>query len=367
VLFIESLRRVQNSDPGFDASHLATMRLSASTNGLGPAQALQFYQNAIDRMSALPSVQTASFSTISPLGGGLGGMQRSIHVEGFDTTPQGTLVVTNFVGPRYFETLGQRILNGRDFGVSDTPSAQAVAVVNEALAKRFWPGQNAIGKKLSFTVDPTARVVVGVVSDAKMFSLTDDSSACVYVPLLQTFMPQVSLLVKTSGDPLRVLSGMRTELQRLDRSVPIGASLTLTEIINRSLWAQRLIAGLLAAFGVLALMLAAVGVYGLTSYSVSQKTNEIGIRMALGAKPADVVRNIVSQGMLLVVPGLIIGSALSLIAGRLASSLLFGITSAHLPAYLLAALILTTVALLACYMPARRATKVDPLLALRHE
>jgi predicted permease len=367
VLFIESLRRVQNSDPGFDAHHLATMRLSASTNGLGPAQALQFYQNASDRISTLPSVQAASFSTISPLGGGLGGMQRSIHAEGFDATPQGTLVITNFVGPRYFETLRQRILNGRDFAISDTAGAQPVAVVNEALAQRFWPGQDAIGKRLSFTVDPTARVVVGVVADAKMFSLTDDKAACVYVPLLQTFMPQVSLLVRTDGDPVRVLGGMRTELQRLDRNVPIGASLTLTELINRSLWAQRLIAGLLAAFGVLALMLAAVGVYGLTAYSVSQKTNEIGIRMALGAKPGDVVRNIVSQGMMLVVPGLIIGSALSLAAGRLASSLLFGITSAHFPAYLMAALILTVVALFACYMPARRATKVDPVLALRHE
>jgi putative ABC transport system permease protein len=180
-------------------------------------------------------------------------------------------------------------------------------------------------------------------------------------------MPQVSLLVRASGDPRLVLSGMRSEIQKLDRSLPLGAALTLTDMIGRSLWAQRLIAGLLAAFGLLALLLAAVGVYGITSYSVSQKANEIGIRMALGAEAKDVVLNIVSRGMVLVAPGLLAGSVLALAASRLASSLLFGITTTHIPTYVLAGLILVTVALLACYVPARRATKVDPVLALRHE
>jgi predicted permease len=366
-LFLESLRRVQDVDPGFDARHIATVRLGAATNGFSPAQGLQFYQSAIDRVSALPSVQAASVSTISPLGGGLGGFQRSMYPEGHESTPQGVLVLTNFVGARYFETLGLRVLNGRDFSTNDRDISQPVAIVNESLASRFWPGQNAVGKRISFTVDQAQRVIVGVVADAKMFALTDDRMASVYLPLWQTYMPQVSLLVKTSGDPRTVLSGMRSEVQRLDRNLPLGGAFTLSDVINRSLWAQRLIAGLLASFGILALMLAAVGVYGITSYSVSQKTNEIGIRMALGAEARNVVGNIIYQGMILVLPGLLVGSVLALLTSRLASSLLFGITSTHIPAYLLAALILTVVALLACYMPARRATRVDPVLALRHE
>jgi len=366
-LFIESLRRVQDAGTGFDTNHLATLRLSAATNGFTPAQALQYYQNAIDRVSTLPSVQSASLSTISPLGGGLGGFQRSVYPEGHNSTPEGVLLLTNFVGPRYFETLGLRVLNGRDFTINDRDGSQPVAVVNEALASRFWPGQNAIGKYLSFNVSQAKHQIVGVVADAKMFALTDDKAACVYLPLWQTYMPQVSLLVRTSGDPRSVLSGIRSEVQRLDRTVPLGAAFTLSDTINRSLWAQRLIAGLLAAFGLLALLLAAVGVYGITSYSVSHKANEIGIRMALGADARDVVGNIIYQGMILVIPGLLLGSALALVASRLASSLLFGITSTHVPAYLMAALVLTVVALLACYLPARRATKVDPVLALRHE
>jgi predicted permease len=367
ALFIESLRRVQDADPGFDAKRVATLRLSAATNGLSAAQGMRFYQNAIDRMAALPSVQSASISTISPLGGGLGGFQRSMYPEGQETTPQGVLVLTNFVGPRYFETLGLRVVNGRDFAATDRLDSQPVVVVNESLASRFWPGQNAIGKRVSFNTDQTQRVIVGVVADAKIFALTDDRMACVYLPVLQVYMPQVSLLVRSGGDPRVLLSGMRTEIQRLDRDLPLGGAFTLLDTINRSLWAQRLIAGLLATFGVLALLLAAVGVYGITSYSVSQKVNEIGIRMALGAEARDVVFNIIFQGMGPVIPGLLLGSGLALVSSRLATSLLFGITATHIPAYLLAALILTVVALLACYMPARRATKVDPLLALRHE
>jgi putative ABC transport system permease protein len=275
--------------------------------------------------------------------------------------------LTSNIGTRYFETAGVRLAEGRDFTPADREGTALVAIVNESFARRFWQGASAIGRTIRFVTDKEQRQIVGVAADTKFTTLTENPRGAVFIPLRQEYIPQLTLLVQTGGDPRPLLGAIRTEVQALERNLPLGNAMAVEEAVARSMWAQRLIAGLLAVFGGLALLLAAIGVYGLTAYAVTQRTNEIGIRLALGAQPREVMWTIVMQGMVLVVPGLLIGLGAALASSRIASSLLFGIGAAHPPTYLISAVLLALVAGLACLVPAMRAAKVDPLIALRHE
>ncbi|MBI3683805.1 MAG: ABC transporter permease [Acidobacteria bacterium] len=363
-LFIESLRRLQQVDPGFEAQHLAATRFDIGSAGYKKEQGLAFYRQLLERITRIPSVRAASLSSIHPFA--TGGYLRAVRVDGQNAAARPVMVLQNNIAERYFETAGVRLLEGREFLPADDANGRRVVIVNQSMARRLWAGENATGKRVWLSGDTEPREVVGVAPDMRFFTLSEEQMACVYAPLPQDYLPLVTLLVRTHQDPRPALGMIRGEIQQLER-LPLGPVRTVEEQIGRSLWAQKLIAALMAIFGLLAVLLAAVGVYGLTSYSVAQRTSEIGLRMALGARPGDVLSTIVGQGMSLVAPGVALGLVAAAALGRLISSLLFGVSSGHVPAYLAAAALLALVALAACWLPARRATKVDPVLALRHE
>jgi predicted permease len=256
---------------------------------------------------------------------------------------------------------------GRVFNDLDKKDTTPVAVINEAMARHFWPDQDPIGKRFHFFGETQLLEVVGIVSNTVINQIGEDPQPLVYLPLTQDYTPAATLQVRTSGDPRAAVATVRGQIQSLDRNLAITNVQTIEEVLNQGLWAPRMAAVLLAFFGVLALILAAIGVYGVLSYSVNQQTREIGIRMALGARPAAVQRWVVSQGFRLAAAGLLIGLIAGLIVMRFVSSLLFGI-SAHDPiTFGVVVLILGIVAFLACYVPARRASRVSPLVALRYE
>lgn len=364
-LFIESLNRLQDIDPGFETERLLVMRLNTASAGYTKQQSMQFYERLLDRLQSIGMVKSVSLSNLGPLRAG--GYLRATHPDGSGVSPRGVQVLTNSVAPRYFETASIRLLEGREFTPVDREQSPPVVIVNSAVARRFWPGVSPIGKTLRFTGDTVPRTVVGLAADTKFFSLSEAVRPCIYLPLWQEFLPDVSLLLHTEGDPHMLLGSVRDAVLGMERNLPLGAGSAVRDLMERSLWAQRLIAGMLGVFGFLALVLAAVGVYGLSSYAVSQRTSEIGIRMALGASSRDVLRGIIANGMILVIPGVVLGVAAALASSRVAANLLFGIKATHVPAYLSAAFLLTLVALVACLIPARRAARVDPMLALRHE
>ncbi len=364
-LFLESLRRASQFDPGFESERLATVRLNLASEGYSKQRGLEFHRRLQERVGSLPSVRLASVSSIDPMA--TGGFLRNMFIEGRDPSAPPTLMLMNAVGLRYFETAGIRFVEGRDFTSSDRESTPMVVIVNESFARRYWPGKTAVGQRIRFSGDAAPREIVGIAADSKFFTLNEENRACVFIPLLQEYLPVVTLLVRTEGAPDAVLGSIRSEIKRLDAGIAIPRIYTIGWLIRNSLWPQLTLAALLGIFGLVGLALAAVGVYGITAYSVSQRVSEIGIRLALGAGGGDILRLIVGQGMLLVVIGAAAGAGASLASGRIAAGLLFGVGASHPPTYILAALILLLVALIACLIPARRAMKIDPLHALRHE
>jgi predicted permease len=242
-----------------------------------------------------------------------------------------------------------------------------VAVIDEAMVKQFWPNADPLGKRFHFFGEPALREVVGVVKNTVVNQIGEEPQPIVYLPITQDFAPAATLQVRTTGRPESVIGTVRGQLQSLDTNVAITNVQTIQEIMRQGLWAPRMGAGLLTVFGGLALILAAVGVYGVLSYSVSQQTREIGIRMSLGAQQSEVLRLVIGQGFRLAVAGVALGLLAALGMMRVLSSLLFGV-SAHDPVtFGGVSLVLVTAAILACYIPARRATKVDPIIALRYE
>ncbi|MBI4904441.1 MAG: ABC transporter permease [Acidobacteria bacterium] len=363
-LFVESLRRLQSMDPGFDTQHLALSRLDLVPAHLSKEQGLELYRTVMEKMNATPGVRAASLSSIHLLGSG--GFLRGYHLEGQDLSARGSLVLMSAVWPRYYEAAGIRILQGRDFQPGDRESAPKVVIVNEAMAKKSFPGQSAVGKRIKFA-EGGWREIVGVVADTKFFSMTEETRTCVYIPLAQEYLPQATLVASAEGNPRQLATAVDQAMGQANRAVTYSRVHTVEDQIGRTLVSQRLGAGLLAVFGLLALLLAAVGIYGLTAYAVTQRSGEIGIRMALGATQGDVLKLFIGQTMLLVVPGLLLGAATSAAFSRLASNLIFGLSTLHPPVYLGATALLAAVAVFACYIPARRATKVDPVTALRQE
>ncbi|MGC2089369.1 MAG: FtsX-like permease family protein, partial [Candidatus Acidiferrales bacterium] len=365
-LFIHSLRNAQQINPGFEVHHEMIMFLNPGAEHYAQPQAEAFYRDAIQRLDALPMVAGAGLTDTPPFGGGL---QRTTFTDGVDATDprNGKLTPVEAVSPGFFSAAGITMIEGRDFAESDDANSTDVAIVNRAAAATFWPGEDPIGQHLHFLGETWVVTVVGVVNTTKYASLGEPPQAIVYFPLKQHYAQGVVLYVRAKGDPASAIPSVRTVLHSLAPTLPLAFVRTMEEMLVQSLQAPRLGAELLGTFGLLALVLATIGTYGVMSYSVSQRRNEIGIRMALGAQPSNVMRLILANGMAMVVAGVVVGLGLSMLLAKFMNSLLYGIGIFDAASFLLTAALLVLVALGACYLPARRAMRVDPIVALRYE
>lgn len=365
-LFIRSMQNAQRTDVGFESKRLFVMAFDLGSQHYDEAHGQQFYRDAIQRVTALPMVEAVAVASNLPLGGGLG---RTVFPEGKDELSgyRGTLTQLNDISPGFFDTLRIPLKRGRVFSDLDQTNTRPVAVINEAMARHFWPDQEAIGKRFHFFGETKLLEVVGVVGNTVINQIGEDPQPLAYLPLTQDYAPAATIQVRTSGDPRTVVATVRSQIQSLDRNLAITNVQTIEEVLDQGLWAPRMAAGLLTLFGAVALLLAGIGVYGVLSYSVSQQTREIGVRMALGATPREVLRWVVGQGVRLAAAGLAIGLIAGLALMRFVSSLLFGISTHDPITFGAVALVLGLVAFLACYVPARRATKVSPVVALRYE
>jgi macrolide transport system ATP-binding/permease protein len=365
-LFLRSLQHAQQISPGFDSEHLAVLSFDLGAQGYTEQRGRQFQQRVLERAAAVPGVQSASLASTVPLFGG--GFSRTVFLEGQDTSDRraGRLVQISVVGPRYLETVGIPLLRGRTLGDLDQPNTPIAVVVNETMAKRFWPDQDAIGKRFKFFGQAHFTQVVGIATDSKYNFIGEEPAPFIYQSTTQVYQPQVSLFVK-APQPQAVLGTVRGEVQQLDRNLPLTGVFTLNEIFDQALWAPRMAASLLAVFAGLSLVLSVIGIYGVMAYAVSQRTRELGIRMALGASRGDVLRLVVGQGLRLTLMGVGFGLAASFAATRLIVSLLYSVSPTDLITFTVVPLLLAAAALLASYLPALRATRIDPMTALRCE
>ena len=365
-LFIHSLRNAQQIDPGFEVKHELVMFVNLGAAQYPQAQAEAFYRDVVDRLQTLPAVAGASVADSAPFTGGL---QRTTFTDGVDTSDprNGKLTPLIAVAPGFFKTAGISLLDGRAFTDQDSETGAMVAVVNKAMAENFWPGQDPIGKHIHFLGETWDITVVGRVNTVKYLTLGEPPQAIIYVPLKQHYAPAVTVYVRTKDDPNKALASIRATVQSLIPSVPLTNLQTVEQTLLQSLTAPRLGAELLGTFGLLALILAAIGTYGVMSYSVSQRAQEIGIRMSRGAPARDVRQLILASGLAMVSTGVAVGLVLSTLVARGMNSLLFGIGSFDGPSFLGTSALLILVAMVACWISARRAMRVDPLIALRYD
>jgi predicted permease len=365
-LFIRSMQNAQHIDPGFESTNLFMFNFDLGALHYDEGYGQQFFRTVIERAKASPGVESATIADAPPL---IPAFSPTIFPEGQDEASgyRGTLTQVNDIAPTFFETLRIPFVAGREFTDADRAGTKQVVIANEAMARHFWPNENAIGKRFHFHGDPGLREIVGVVRNTVENNIGEEPQPVAYLPLPQNYSPAAIMLVRTSGRPEAVISSVRSQVQQLDSNLALTNVQTIGELLSQGLWAPRMGAALLAVFGGLALVLAIIGVYGVLSYSVNQQTREIGIRMAMGAQTGGVLRLVVGQGMRLAGAGLVLGLIVAFAAMRMLGSLLFGV-SAHDPlTFAGVSLVLTLAAVLACYIPARRATKVDPIIALRYE
>jgi macrolide transport system ATP-binding/permease protein len=372
-LFLKSLRNAQTISPGFDATQVVTMSLATGSQGYDETKSRLFYQQLVNRVQSLPGVQAASIAQSAPLSFFYApALAAPTIVEGHEP-PAGEnppIIGNNTVGPNYFQTLGIPLLRGRDFTAEVQQGTPSVVIINETMAHSFFANQEPIGRRLRVMrrgERPVSCEIIGVVRESKYLSLGEDPVPFLFLPFSQNPSPVMTLLVRADGNPKSLIAAVRHEVKGLDDNLPPFNVVTLAENIDISLFPARFGALLLGGFGLLALVLATVGIYGVMSYSVSQRTHEIGIRMALGAQVNNVLRLVVGQGMVLASIGMAIGLAAAFALTRVVKNLLYGVSATDLATFAVITVLLFVVALLACYIPARRATKVDPLVALRYE
>ena len=363
-LFLRSLQSAAAIPLGFDPSGVLTMSVDLQLQGFGEAREREFQRALLERVRALPGVTAASLAVELPLGL-MGGTRRGITIDGYAAQAgEDTEVSTTTVAPGYFEAMRIPLLRGRTFDDRDAPGAPGAVIVNQAFARRYWPGQDPLGKTIR--MGDGALAVVGLVADGKYVTLGEEPRPFFYLPLLQDHASSATLIAR-AGDPVAALASVREVVRGLDRDLPVHDVKTLTDHLSLSLLPARLAAAVLGVIGLVALGLAGLGLYGVITYSVAQRTREIGLRVALGARRRDVVRLIVGQGMKLTAIGLLLGLVLAGAAARALSSLLYGVSPGDPATFAGVTALLAGVALLACYLPARRAARVEPMTALRHE
>jgi putative ABC transport system permease protein len=335
--------------------------------GYQSGQSREFQKRLLERVRALPGVQSAGIADSVPVD--LHFSRGAVFFEGqpLERLANTPTVMYNRASPGYFQAMSTHLLQGRDFTEQDDEKAQRVAIINETLARRFFAGEDPIGKRFSLgRPDAAKSVVIGVVQDGKYAGLNEDPKPFVSRPLWQSDVGATSVIARTEGDEQTLKAVISREVQQLDSNLPMSAD-TLVEKMSLPLLPARIAASVLGGFGLLALALAAIGIYGVISYAVSTRTHEIGIRMALGAQKQDVLKLVLGQGLRLTFIGVGIGLSAALVLTRLMKSLLFGVSATDSTTFVIASMLLVGVALLACYLPARRAARVDPMVALRHE
>ncbi len=378
-LITQTLMRLRSVNPGFDSRGVVTMQMSLSGPRFETTQQLDtFYRQVLQRIEAVPGVQAAALTVNLPLEQG---PDLPFQIEGERDLPNHD-AQWRHVTPNYFKALGIKLKRGRTFTDNEAPNSAPVIIVNESFARQYFAKQDPVGRQITIgrimgpaLVDQT-RQIVGIVADVKEFSLERDAPATMYIPsaqvqgvltgMLNKVLPSV-WIVRTAGDPMRLVQAIRNEIRAVDRTTPVANIRTMDQVMRTSIARQNFSMVLFASFAVLALVLAAVGIYGVMAYSVTQRKHELGIRIALGAKRADMLGLVVGQGMVLAGAGIVVGLVAAFFATRLLASLLFGVTATHPPTFAGVALLIAIVALVASYIPARRATAVDPIIALRYE
>src|ERR1041384_1238175 len=366
-LMIKSFWRLQQVNPGFDPQNLLTLEVTLPDSKYPESRdRASFFQKTLDNISALPGVSNAAVINSPPLSG-----RRNISIFPIDGRPKaegiGDATLADFreISPGYFAMMGISLLQGRAFTDRDAQNAPKVTIINQAFVSRYGAGEELLGKRLR--VDDDLFMVVGVVSDVRQSGLDEEAAPHVYIPYLQFSPSRAGVLIRTTGDPLSMAGAVRSAIQSVDRDQPIYNVNTMGAMISTAVAPRRLNLVLLGGFAMVALTLAAVGIYGVMSNLVTQRTGEIGLRIALGAQPRDVLRLFVGRGLKLASTGLALGLVASVALARLMSSLLYGVSATDPITFAAITFVLLLVATLACFVPARRASKVDPMVALRHE
>ena len=369
ALLFRSLQLAYAIDPRLRIDHLLVAEMDPELNGYETDRSLRLYEELLPRISALPGVEAASLGAVVPLSGRSTSFGR-VH-GGQGTTANAIACCANVVGPDFFRTTGISLLRGREFSAADRRDAPRVVIVNQALATRLWPDQDALGQLLvSIDSSELPWLVVGVVSDSIYADLMRESRSpqpFYYLPVQQRSSLAQHLFVRTKGNPMALLPLVRQEVQALDPHLPLFHVQTLRTVRDQAFWQQRLAARLVSLAGWLAILLATLGLYSVMAQQVTKRTREIGIRMALGARRGEVLGLVVREGMTLAGAGIAIGLTGALALARFLRSLLLGVGPTDPLAFTAVPLLLGTVALLACWLPARRAARVDPMEALRYE
>lgn len=366
-LMIRSFERLKAAPTGFDPDHLLTVRVPLMNYKYSRPQSADFYREVLERIKVIPGVKSVGMANNLPFTG----FHVSLEFPPPPGSPGPVLVAGRSVSPGYFRAMGMRFIEGRDFTeVENQDGAPCVRIVNKAFARLYFPAEDPLGQRLRGACPKNATAtIVGLVADSKQNSVDSQPLPELYEPYAQhpfaSFL--VTFAIRTSSDPRDVARAVRHAIWQVDRDQPVIQMRTMEEVIAESIWRQHVCASMLGVFALIALVLAGVGIYGVLSYSVSQRTHEFGIRMALGARPQDVLGSLVGQGLKLTLVGVAVGIAGALSLTRLIDSLLYGVKPTDPLTFMIVSLILIAVALLACYIPARRATKVDPMVALRYE
>ena len=368
-LLIRSYQRIWNAHPGFDPHNVLSLRLSLpSVSYPKPESIVEFFRRVVERLNQTPEVESAATTYSLPMST-VALAWEPIAVEGYVPSGAQELIISNvrIVSPDYFQTMRIPLVKGRYFDARDTRGAPETVIIDEAMSERFWPNEDPLGKRLQRGGSGSWRTVVGVISNARQYSAEKEPPIAVYYPFEQFAARNMFLVVRTTRDPSGMVEAVTKEIQALDPQMPVFDVGTMDQRLRDSLASRRFSMFLLGLFAVVALILAVIGIYGVMAYSVNERTHEIGIRLALGAQPSNVRKLVIRQALVLTTLGTAIGLAGSLAMTRVLSSLLYGVSTTDILTFVIAPLLLAGVALLASYIPARRAARVDPMIALRCE
>ena len=365
-LFIRSFISAQQIDPGFNSHNISIASYDLFTAGYTQPRGIQFDHQLLSRLEAMPGVQSVMLTSRTPLA--FGGGSTSVKPEGYVAPPNVSMETqVAIISPKYFQTMQILLAKGRDFTQADSQETQRVAIVNETFVDRYWPHQEAIGKQLVSDLTNESFTVVGVARNTKYNQLNEAPMPFVYLPLYQVYRAGMTITARVAGDPLAFGRSVEKTIHELNADIVVFDVTTLELREQLATIGQRIAGTFIGAFGLLALVLAAVGIYGVTSYTTRQRTHEIGIRMALGARREDILRLVLGRGVLLTLLGLALGLGLSFGVTRFTKALLIGVSTTDTLTFSAVALLLSAVVLVACFIPAWRAMRVDPTLALRHE